>query len=60
MTCAWTEPLGTVVWCDDQTCIHNHVGMCAMDTVDLIGNKCKTKEEFENEHGLSDHKSKAR
>lgn len=59
MTCAWIEPLGTVVWCDDQVCKHNYIGMCVMDTVDMVGDKCKTKE-VSDEHRLSDHKGKAR
>jgi hypothetical protein len=59
MTCAWIEPHGTVVWCDDGECIHNHVGMCAMDVVDVIDDKCKTKE-VSDDNRLSDHQGKAR
>lgn len=48
MTCTWTEPLGTVIWCDDGECVHNHVGMCAMDVVDVIDDKCKTRGASDN------------
>ena len=44
VACAWIEPLGTVVWCDDQACKHNHIGMCVMDTVDMVDGRCGTRD----------------